>query len=144
MCSICCIVSVISVTNSGLNLNNVGSAVLNIGGIMGLYERLLASAPGPAWRIENIKNTAIARHNVRKGRRHHVRKILDDAFHLLKNDAALDQEVELLTRIAYCAEGMFDCEINQNLGDAKDWKQQLKTATDKYYDFLFEKTGEQH
>lgn len=51
---------------------------------------------------------------------------------------------ELLEKIAYCAEGMFDCEVNQNLGDAKDWKRQLKIATDKYYDYQFDITGEQH
>lgn len=53
-------------------------------------------------------------------------------------------EHELLTQIAYCAEGMFDCEANQNNGDAQEWKRKLKEATDKYYNYLFEKTGEQH
>lgn len=46
-------------------------------------------------------------------------------------------ENELLLQIAYCAEGMFDCEINNNLGDAEDWKRHLRIATDKYYDFIF-------
>lgn len=54
------------------------------------------------------------------------------------------REKELLTQVAYCAEGMFDCEVNNNLGDAKDWKHQLHNAIDKYYEYLFEETGEQH
>jgi len=54
------------------------------------------------------------------------------------------KEKELLTQIAYCAEGMFDCEDHQNIGDAGDWKRKLKNHTDEYYNYLFNKTGEQH
>lgn len=50
---------------------------------------------------------------------------------------ALKGKIGELEQIAYCAEGMFDCEVNENLGDAKDWKRQLKIATDEYYDHLF-------
>jgi len=53
-------------------------------------------------------------------------------------------EKDLLTTIAYCAEGMFDCESNMNLGDAADWKHRLKIATDAYYEHLFNTTGETH
>ena len=48
-----------------------------------------------------------------------------------------DLEKELLTNIAYLAEGMFDCEVHRNFGDAKEWKHKLRIATDKYYDFLY-------
>lgn len=57
----------------------------------------------------------------------------------------MDEEKEkLLTRIAYCANGMFDSEADSNLGDAKEWKRHLRNATEKYYTYLFDKTGEQH
>jgi len=49
-----------------------------------------------------------------------------------------DKAAELLLQIAYCAEGMFDCEIVENLGDAKDWKRQLQIATNEYHDFIYE------
>jgi len=38
----------------------------------------------PEWRLENIKETAMSRHNVKKGRRPHIKRILDEAFLLLK------------------------------------------------------------
>jgi len=47
-----------------------------------------------------------------------------------------NDEKDLLTQIAYCAEWMFDCEIKNNIGEAEDWKRQLKIATNKYYDWL--------
>lgn len=36
-----------------------------------------------AWRIENIKETAIARFNVKGSRKQHIKRILDDAFNQL-------------------------------------------------------------
>lgn len=39
----------------------------------------------PAWRIENIKETAMNRFNVKKGKRKHIKRILDDAFKQLKD-----------------------------------------------------------
>lgn len=75
---------------------------------------------------------------------------MDDSerMHKLKNGSdtaqwaaneleGLRAHCEMLTQIAYCAEGMFDCEINKNLGDAKNWKHKLKEATDGYYDSLW-------
>ena len=37
------------------------------------------------WVIENIKEVAMNRHNVKKSRRKHIKMILDEAFDLLKN-----------------------------------------------------------
>jgi len=50
------------------------------------------------------------------------------------------EEIDLLKSIAYCAEGMFDCEINNNIGYAEEWKRQLKVATNEYHSFIFDKT----
>lgn len=36
-----------------------------------------------AWRLENIKNTAMSRFKVKKSRRPHIKRILDDAFQQL-------------------------------------------------------------
>ena len=37
------------------------------------------------WVIENIKEVAMNRFNVKKTRRKHIKRILDDAFEQLKN-----------------------------------------------------------
>lgn len=39
------------------------------------------------WRIENIKDTAMARCNVAKGKRPHIRRVLDEAFTLLRQQS---------------------------------------------------------
>jgi len=36
------------------------------------------------WQLDNIKETAMNRHNVRKGQRQHIKNILDEAFALLR------------------------------------------------------------
>lgn len=36
------------------------------------------------WRVENIKETAMNRFNVKKTKRQHIKRILDDAFEQLK------------------------------------------------------------
>ena len=38
------------------------------------------------WVVENIKEVAMNRFNVKKSRRHHIKKILDDAFEQLKQE----------------------------------------------------------
>lgn len=48
-----------------------------------------------------------------------------------------DKEEDLLKQIAYLSEGMFDCEVNSNIGDAKEWKHKLHQATDNYYNYIF-------
>jgi hypothetical protein len=37
------------------------------------------------WRVENIKETAMNRFNVKKSRRKYIKRILDDAFDQLKS-----------------------------------------------------------
>lgn len=55
----------------------------------------------------------------------------------LEKDLIRKKEKELLTRIAYCAEGMFDSKRANNLGDAAEWERHLQNATDEYYEHLF-------
>lgn len=38
------------------------------------------------WRVSNIKETAMNRCNVKKSRRPHIRRVLDEAFHLMAKD----------------------------------------------------------
>lgn len=38
----------------------------------------------PEWEIANIKETAMNRYSVKKGRRSHIRRILDEAFEILQ------------------------------------------------------------
>jgi len=45
--------------------------------------------------------------------------------------------IAMLSQVAYCADGMFTAEGDNNMGDAADWKRQLQLATDKYYDHKF-------
>jgi len=41
------------------------------------------------WEVENIKDVAMNRFNVKKSKRPHIKRILDDAFQQLKDTAKM-------------------------------------------------------
>ncbi len=52
-----------------------------------LSELLASLVITEKWRLANIKETAMNRCNIKKSRRSHVLKVLDEAFALLKSEA---------------------------------------------------------
>lgn len=58
-----------------------------------LEELLTAFGITPEWDIENIKETAMNRHCVKLSKRHHVKRILDEAFSLLKEQYNIQKSI---------------------------------------------------
>lgn len=51
-----------------------------------LNDLLVALGVTDEWRVDNIKETAMNRHSPKKSKRPYIKKILDEAFELLKQE----------------------------------------------------------
>ena len=70
------------------NTEACSSAVASNAGLGAEWDELVAAfGITPKERIEMLKDTAMARHNVKKSRQKHIRRILDEAFELLEEYA---------------------------------------------------------
>ena len=69
------------------------------------------------WRLKNVKETAMARCNVKKSHITHVEKIIDEAFELLLENTPNDRNITPVATfrgLVDCGEhGAFDLEINK-------------------------------